>query len=92
MTDRIAIRPLGGRKFSVKVRDEAGETTHEVTVPEQLATGPEFEEGDLERAVVESFRFLLDREPASSILPRFSLEEIARYFPEYPGEIARRLG
>jgi hypothetical protein len=34
-----------------------------------------------------SFAFLLDREPASSILPKFSLDVIPRYFPEYRREI-----
>ena len=37
----------------------------------------------------QSFTFLLDREPASSILSRFSLDVIGRYFPEYPGDIRR---
>lgn len=35
--------------------------------------------------------FLLDREPATSILPRFSLDVIGRYFPEYPAELATYL-
>jgi hypothetical protein len=39
-------------------------------------------EVDLERVVRESFRFLLEREPASSILPKFSLDVIPTYFPE----------
>jgi hypothetical protein len=34
---------------------------------------------------------LLEREPASSILSRFSLSEITSYFPEYPSELAHRL-
>lgn len=37
-----------------------------------------------------SFRFLLAREPASSILRSFDLTVIARYFPEYETEIRRR--
>jgi hypothetical protein len=41
--------------------------------------------------VRESFRFLLERERATSILARFSLSDISRYFPEYPSELARRL-
>ncbi len=44
-----------------------------------------------ERLLEESFRFLLEREPASSILGRFELSVIADYFPEYPEEIRRRL-
>jgi hypothetical protein len=61
-----------------------------VTVPEGLGGGIQLPD-DLEAVVRESFRFLLEREPASSILPRFSLSEIERYFPEYPTELAHRL-
>jgi hypothetical protein len=48
--------------------------------------------GALEAELVrESFAFLLEREPPTSILPTFSLDVIGRYFPEYPTEIRRRL-
>ena len=42
--------------------------------------------------VEESFRFLLEREPPSSILRRFAISDIARYFPDYPDQMAIRLG
>ena len=51
-----------------------------------------FGDEDLERVVCASFEFLLEREPASSILPEFSLDVIGRYFPEYDDELPRRLG
>ena len=51
----------------------------------------EVRDDDLERVVRESFRFLLEREPATSILRQFSLSDISRYFPEYPSELERRL-
>lgn len=92
MTAEIVVSALGGRRFRVQVREGTAETTHEVTVPERLRGGPELGSEDLERVVRESFLFLLEREDASSILGRFSLEEISRYFPAYPGELARRLG
>jgi hypothetical protein len=41
--------------------------------------------------VEESFRFLLEREPKESILRRFNLTVISRYFPEYEREIKGRL-
>ena len=47
--------------------------------------------GAPERLARASFGFLLEREPRSSILRRFELLEIGRYFPEYPDEIQRRL-
>lgn len=37
-----------------------------------------------------SFRFLLEREPPTSILRSFDLMEIGRYFPEYERTIGRR--
>jgi len=43
------------------------------------------------RLIEESFRFLLEREPNTSILSTFDLPVIGRYFPEYEREIARRL-
>jgi hypothetical protein len=44
-----------------------------------------------EELVRTSFEFLLEREPASSILRKFSLDVISRYFPDYPAEIHARL-
>ena len=38
-----------------------------------------------------SFEFLLEREPATSILREFSLDIVSRYFPSYPAEIGARL-
>ncbi|MDP3938185.1 MAG: hypothetical protein Q8R92_08605 [Deltaproteobacteria bacterium] len=79
-----------GHAFEVRVREGKGETRHEVTVSEKdlarFGGG-----GDPAALVEESFRFLLEREPKESILGRFELNVIARYFPEYPDEIARRL-
>ncbi len=37
-----------------------------------------------------SFEFLLEREPKESILRRFDLRDIGRYFPEYPEAIKRQ--
>ena len=38
-----------------------------------------------------AFDFLLTREPRESILRRFDLPVIGRYFPEWEAEVARRL-
>ena len=45
-----------------------------------------------EQLVRTSFEFLLEREPASSILRTFSLDIISQYFPDYPAQIRTRLG
>jgi hypothetical protein len=70
----------------VVVADARGTTTHAVTVtPEDVAR---YAPGSTpERLLEASFQFLLAREPASSILSRFALPVIERYFPEYPSVI-----
>lgn len=70
----------GGRRFE-----------YTVTVsPASLARwGKGAEQHDVEDLVRRSFEFLLDREPASSILRRFDLSVIETYFPEYD-ELFRR--
>jgi hypothetical protein len=46
---------------------------------------------DVERLVRETFEFLLEHEHVGSILASFDLSVVARFFPEYPAEIRRRL-
>lgn len=75
--------------FLVTVADQGQTTTHTVRVPEALprALGcPSIPVVELVRA---SFAFLLAREPATSILREFSLEQIGHYFPDYPDTMAR---
>jgi hypothetical protein len=87
----ISITPVAPRVFRVEVHEGQSVTTHQVTVPERLGQTLELREDDLERVVRESFRFLLEHEPATSILRQFSLSDISRYFPEYPSELESRL-
>ena len=44
-----------------------------------------------ERYLEAAFRFLLDREPKESILRRFEMIAISRYFPEFEREMPRYL-
>ncbi len=87
----ITIASTGTREFEVEVRDADHQRSHRVSVPESLIKELELPEDDLERVVRESFDFLLEREPASSIMSEFSLDVISRYFPEYPQELRQRL-
>lgn len=82
----IEISRRDGGSFRVAVAEGGSATTHEVTVdPADVAR---FGGGVPTEALIEaSFRFLLDREPKESILGRFDLSVIERYFPEYPGQI-----
>jgi len=90
----LDIRAVDGRDgtFVAVVDDGAMTTTHTVTVPPGLCDALGWEPGREALLVRRSFEFLLEREPATAILRRFSLEVIGDYFPEYPGEMRRRAG
>lgn len=90
--DDIAITSIGPRRFHVEVREGDRRVRHyHVTVPENLIDELQLPEDDLDRVVRESFVFLLEREPASSIMREFSLDVISRYFPEYKETLVGRL-
>jgi hypothetical protein len=78
-------------EFQVVVREGKGETRHDVTMAretcERLTAGKHTPERCLEAA----FRFLLEREPKESILSRFDVTVISRYFPEFERELPRYL-
>jgi hypothetical protein len=78
--------------FAVEISGPGISTRHLVVVP--VGYPVEIGCGDVPTAdlVRDSFAFLLEREPPTSILRRFRLDEISRYFPEYPEEIRRRSG
>ena len=84
----VEVTPIGAREFEVVV---GGNSAHRVTVPEDLVAELGLPEDDLEGVVRESFLFLLEREPASSIMSEFSLDVISNYFPEYREELPERL-
>ena len=80
-------RAGGGWTCRVEVDDGRGSTSHEVGVAaadlERLDPGAR----DPVDLVRRSFEFLLEREPRESILRRFDLPVIGRYFPEYERSI-----
>jgi hypothetical protein len=88
---RCEAPPGGDWTCEVRISGEGGHVTdHRVRVAaadlERLDPGAP----DPHLLVDASFRFLLAREPATSILRSFDLTEIGRYFPEYESEIRRR--
>ncbi len=78
--------------FNVAISEPDGSSTeHRVTLKEADYRRLTGEEVSPEQLVEESFRFLLEREPKESILGKFDLPLISRYFPGYPEEIKGRL-
>jgi hypothetical protein len=92
MTAKIEVEQMSEGVFRVRVIEGKTETSHRVTLKvedyERLAKG-KTEPAELVRR---SFEFLLENEPKESILSRFDLSVIGRYFPRFEPEIKRRLG
>lgn len=82
----IDVRHLEGDAYSVTVDEGDSSTRHRVTVGAKALA--RFGRGARpEDLLAASFRFLLEREPKESILRRFDLPVIQRYFPEYERKI-----
>jgi hypothetical protein len=75
--------------FDVVIREGGGETRHHVTVSPETCRRLTGGRHSPEQCVEACFRFLLDREPKESILGRFDVTVIARYFPEFERELPR---
>jgi hypothetical protein len=90
MPAKIEVEKIGEEEFQVRVTEGKGQTSHRVTLKkadyDRIA-------GKVEPAelVRRSFEFLLENEPKESILTRFDLTVISRYFPDFEREIQRRL-
>jgi hypothetical protein len=85
----IEVKHVEGDEWLVTVKSNAT-THHRVRVQkaeaERLAAGKATEE-----LIRESFRFLLEREPNTSILSSFELSVISSYFLEFDREIRKRM-
>lgn len=86
----IRVRKIDDTTFDVTVED--GTTTnHRVTVDPSYHRKLTGGRVPPETLVEKSFEFLLEREPNTSILSRFDLPVIGRYFPEYEKSIKTTL-
>ena len=86
----ITISELRPSHYAVDIAGGGTRTHHEVD-----ASDRDWIEGisgvDTETLVRVSVEFLLEHETATSILPRFTLRDIAHYFPTYPATMGQRL-
>jgi hypothetical protein len=83
-------RVENGWECIVTVRD-SGETRHRVHVADADLARLDPGAASPRELVAASFAFLLERESNQSILRSFDLMVIGRYFPEYEGEMTRRM-
>ena len=77
-------------EFDVEVADGKGRTRHRVTMPAAVHArlGASATPVTFVRA---AFAFLLDHEPKESILGRFDVTVIGRYFPDFEQAIGKYL-
>lgn len=78
-------------EFCVIVGEDHSETKHEVTMAESVYKRLSGGKVSPERCVQAAFEFLLDREPKESILSRFDVTVISKYFPGFEREIGKYL-
>jgi hypothetical protein len=79
---QVSVEALGDDRYRVRIQ---GATEHEVTATPAILARVTQPGEEPEQTVARAFAFLLDREPPRAILRRFSLEDIATYFPEFWG-------
>lgn len=89
--DEVSVVAQSDGTYRVDVVGGGTVTTHIVSIPTGYSADLGCEDVDGARLVRESFAFLLEHEPPTSILRRFRLDQIADYFPAYPSAIRRRL-
>ena len=86
----ITVNTIDSTNFEVIVEGNTT-TTHRVTVTHSYYQKLTNNRVSPEILVEKSFEFLLDRETNTSILSRFDLPIIERYFPEYEETIKTML-
>ncbi|HZU81670.1 MAG TPA: hypothetical protein VE987_02080 [Polyangiaceae bacterium] len=77
--------------LAVRVREGDTETAHDVSLGRDLLArlARRVSAESAQELVRRSFEFLLQREPKESILRRFDLSVIGRYFPEFEATIGQ---
>lgn len=80
---RVERETAEGTIVAVHVIEGRGETRHEVTVTRAVLDRLARPDEPATRFVERCFEFLLAREPKESIMTRFDVMTIARYFPKF---------
>ena len=78
----ILINKLSDEEFQVTV-NAINPTSHNVTLTNDTYQNLTSGKVNKKELIKFSFKFLLERESNTSILPSFELSVISRYFPEY---------
>lgn len=91
MAPKIEVKNAGENDYAIRVIEGKSESSHRVTVAEKDYTRLASGKVSPEELIRRSFEFLLEHESKESILERFDLRVISRYFPQYEREIQKRI-
>ena len=86
----ITIKKILDNKFVVTINNNFT-TKHTIILSDTFHESLTKNKISKKKLLEYSIKFLLDREPNTSILSFFELEIISKYFPEYESEIKRML-
>ena len=84
----ISIKILSNSEYEVTVKSKTV-TTHIVTLSDEVHKKLTKEKVTKEELLDFSFKFLLDREPNTSIMSSFELTVISRYFSDYEKNVKK---
>ena len=84
----VSIKKVSDDVFEVTVA-KTSTTTHTVTVTDQSLTDLTDDIATKAQLLEFSFKFLLEREPNTSILSSFDINVISKYFSNYKNEVRR---
>ena len=90
MATKIEVEKIDATHFQVRINEGETVSTHLVTLDPKYRAKLAVNAVPSEELIRKSFEFLLERESKESILARFDLSVISRYFPEYEREIKKR--
>ena len=84
----VSIKIVSNNEYEVTVKSKTV-TTHLVTLSDEVHKNLTNEKVTKEELLDFSFKFLLDREPNTSIMSSFELTVISRYFSEYEKSVEK---
>ena len=84
----ILIKELSDEEFQVTVNAK-NSTSHNVTLTDDTHQNLTNGKVSKKKLIEFSFKFLLEREPNTSILSSFELSMISTYFPEYKKNVKK---
>ena len=84
----ISIKIVSNNEYEVTVKSNTV-TTHTVSLSDEVHKNLTNDKVTKEELIDFSFKFLLDREPNTSIMSSFELTVISRYFSEYEKSVEK---